>query len=210
MIKKSDTTKTSSKTKLKKEPKSKPAPKEKAKAGNKQDIIKSKPHIQTKIKNVTETEEDLDVIVDDVVEIVASADKRNLKKGEYIAAIGRRKTSTAHIRLFSGGKHTVITVNGKSLEEYFKTPELQKTVRQPFQKIKYPDAFEISAIVHGGGISGQAQAVRHSIARALIEYDSATRPQLKKFGYLKRDPRSKERKKPGLKKARKAPQWSKR
>jgi small subunit ribosomal protein S9 len=165
-----------------------------------------RPHGET-----PQPQEEIFSLVEEEVEVLASSDKRILKTGEYIATIGRRKTSTAQVRMSTGtGKHTNVIVNGKPLDQYFKTPELQKTVRQPFQKIKYSDIFDITAIVVGGGQSGQAQAVRHGIARGLIEYDIATRPQLKKFGYLKRDPRSKERKKPGLKKARKASQWSKR
>ena len=141
---------------------------------------------------------------------IPSASKKDLKKGEYLGTIGRRKTSTAQVRLFEGDKNTTITVNGKPMEEYFPTADLQKVVRQPLAKTKYQQAFDITVIVQGGGVSGQAQAVRHGIARALVAYDPETRTTVKKLGYLKRDPRSKERKKPGLKKARKSSQWSKR
>lgn len=149
----------------------------------------------------------------EVAEVVSTEPllpKRTLKKGEYIATIGRRKTSTCQVRLSLGGKETEIVVNGKTLEEYFPTVLLQKVVKQPLAKTKYQDAFIITAIVSGGGDSGQAQAVRHAITRALVQYDPNTRTTVKKLGYLKRDPRSKERKKPGLKKARKAAAWSKR
>ena len=135
---------------------------------------------------------------------------RKLKKDEYIATIGRRKTSTCQVRLSLGGKETTIVVNGKPLEEYFPTTMLQKVVKQPLAKTKYQESFIITAVVNGGGDSGQAQAIRHGITRALVEYDPNTRTTVKKLGYLKRDPRSKERKKPGLKKARKAGAWSKR
>ncbi len=154
--------------------------------------------------------EDTNELSDAEALLFMSSEKKQLKKGEYIATIGRRKTSVARIRLSTGAKQTTVMVNNVSLEQYFKTVGLQKVVRQPFQKIKYPDAFEITIIVNGGGISGQAQAARHGIARALIQYDIATRPQLKKLGYLLRDPRAKERKKFGHKKARKSSQWSKR
>ncbi len=136
--------------------------------------------------------------------------RKEMKKDEYIQTIGRRKTSTARVRLALSAKNTKVTVNGKPLEEYFKTAELQKTVKYPMTKTKYPEAFEITALVDGGGNTGQAEAVRHGITRALVAYDASMRVPLKRLGYLKRDPRKKERKKPGLKKARKSAQWSKR
>lgn len=128
----------------------------------------------------------------------------------YIETIGRRKTSTATVRL-SDAKKTTFTVNGKEgLSNYFSVAELVKVVQEPFTKGKIERGFAVSAIVQGGGMAGQAEAIRHGIARALVELDPAMRTVLKKFGHLKRDPRSKERRKFGLKKARKAPQWSKR
>lgn len=144
------------------------------------------------------------------LEIASDLPKKELKKGEYIKTIGRRKTATAQVRLSLADKATTIMVNDKPMEEYFPTSALQKIVRQPLSKTKYQDAFTITAIVRGGGPAGQAEAVRHGITRALVEFDPNTRTTVKKLGYLKRDPRSKERKKPGLKKARKASQWSKR
>ncbi len=146
----------------------------------------------------------------DMSQFTMPSQRKEMKKGEYIQTIGRRKTSTARVRLSLGTKNTKVTVNGKPLEEYFKTPELQKTVKYPMTKTKYPDAFDITALVDGGGTTGQAEAVRHGITRALVEYDLSLRTPLKRLGYLKRDPRAKERKKPGLKKARKSGQWSKR
>lgn len=122
---------------------------------------------------------------------------------------GRRKSSIARVFMTSGkGK---ITINGKSLEEYFGLDTLQTIVKQPLVATQTGDQFDIKVTVKGGGTTGQAGAVRHGIARALLEVDSdAYRPILKKEGYLTRDPRMKERKKYGLKGARRAPQFSKR
>lgn len=127
----------------------------------------------------------------------------------YIEAIGRRKTSTARVRITEGSKEG-ITINGKSLAVYFPTAELQSIVNTATSKSKIPAKFNITVVVKGGGVHSQAESVRHGIARALVAYSEESRPRLKKLGFLKRDPRSKERRKFGLKKARKASQWSKR
>lgn len=132
-----------------------------------------------------------------------------IKSEKYIGAIGRRKTATAQVRIIPS-KSRKITINEKPLEEYFPVSEYQKKVNAPFDGLELKKEFEVSALVKGGGVSAQAEAIRHGIARALIKYDEKLRTDLKSFGFLKRDPRSKERKKFGLKKARKAPQWSKR
>ena len=128
-------------------------------------------------------------------------------KTEYTEGIGRRKTAAARVRLTPASKRSV-TVNDKSLEEYFDTKELQSTVVAPMNDSE--ETYTVTAVVRGGGISAQAEAVRHGIARAMTEINAGMRGTLKKKGFLKRDPRTKERKKPGLKKARKASQWSKR
>ncbi|MCA9352566.1 30S ribosomal protein S9 [Patescibacteria group bacterium] len=128
---------------------------------------------------------------------------------QYIPAIGRRKNATAQVRLTPGTKMTYV-INDRSLEDYFAVEELQKVVRAPFSLVETKDQFTVSVIVRGGGISAQADAIRHGIARALEKYDTGLRSTLKSAGYLKRDPRRKERKKPGLLKARKKPAWSKR
>jgi len=130
-------------------------------------------------------------------------------KKEYHGAVGRRKTAVARVRLFPGDK-TTFTVNGKPLEEYFKTVDQRRTALDAFTKAKLPGKFAVTALLHGGGLYGQAEALRHGLSRALISFDIELRGKLKKAGYLKRDPRAKERRKFGLKKARKAPQWSKR
>ena len=123
-------------------------------------------------------------------------------------ATGRRKTSTARVYLSKGkGK---ITVNDKPLKEYFGREVAQMLVMQPLNLVELLEKLDIRAMVNGGGSLGQAGAIRHGISRALVEYDNELRPQLKKAGYLTRDPRKVERKKFGLKKARKSSQYSKR
>jgi len=122
--------------------------------------------------------------------------------GKYDNAIGRRKRAIAEVRLYPGkGK---IVINGVIVD-----PK-KATFLKPLKDIGKLNTFDISAKVTGGGITGQAEAIRHGISRALLKYDSELRHTLKKAGYLTRDPREKERKKPGLKRARKAPQWQKR
>ncbi len=127
----------------------------------------------------------------------------------YIETVGRRKTATARVRMSPSTK-TSYSLNDKSLEVYFPTVELQSIITDAFTTSKIAAKFTVTAVVKGGGIHAQAEAVRHGIARALNEYDVELRGVLKKAGFLKRDPRAKERRKFGLKKARKAPQWSKR
>lgn len=121
---------------------------------------------------------------------------------------GRRKSSVARVYLLPGtGK---VTINKKDMDEYFGYDTLKVIARQPLELTGNTDKFDVLVNVHGGGYTGQAGAIRHGIARALIEADPELRPALKKAGYLTRDPRMKERKKYGLKKARRAPQFSKR
>ena len=132
------------------------------------------------------------------------------KKSEKIVfyGTGRRKKSIARVRLVEGKGD--ITVNGVSLDEYFGTEILKVIVKQPLTVTNTTSKYDIICKVQGGGYTGQAGAVRHGIARALLEANSEYRPILKTNGFLTRDPRMKERKKYGLKKARKAPQFSKR
>lgn len=131
------------------------------------------------------------------------------KEDRYIEAVGRRKTAIARARLTPAGRMTTV-VNGKDANAYFPTQALQLAALEPFLKIGLPTQFAVTVVVRGGGIAGQAIAVRHAISRALTEYDASLRGALKKEGFLKRDPRAKERRKPGLVKARKRKQWSKR
>ncbi len=125
-----------------------------------------------------------------------------------IQTVGRRKEAVVRVRLMPGSGQ--FTLNGKSLEVYFPNKLHQQLIREPLVLLEKTERFDIFANLHGGGISGQAGALRLAIARALIEVDSEDRPPLKKAGFLTRDPRVIERKKYGLKKARKAPQYSKR
>lgn len=121
---------------------------------------------------------------------------------------GRRKTSVARVRLVPGEGNVVI--NGRHIDEYFGIKTLDLIVKQPLNLTETADKYDVIASVQGGGPSGQAGAIRHGISRALLELDSELRPALKKAGFLTRDPREKERRKYGLKKARKASQFSKR
>ena len=132
------------------------------------------------------------------------------KKAENIVFLGtgRRKESIARVRLTSGKGE--ITVNNKKLDEYFDSEILKVIVNQPFAVTNTVGKYDVAVKVVGGGLTGQAGAVRHGISRALLDVNSEFRPALKSNGLLTRDPRSKERKKYGLKKARKAPQFSKR
>lgn len=128
--------------------------------------------------------------------------------GRYKQGRGGRKTATAQVRLFP--KNSGITVNGKEYTKYFQQPRHQMTVLSPLSIVDMVSAMGVSAHVVGGGINGQAEAVRHGIARALLAHDETLRKALKREGFLTRDPRAVERKKYGLKKARRAPQWAKR
>ena len=129
------------------------------------------------------------------------------KEKQYTEAVGRRKTATARVRVVSA-KSVSIVVNDKAAHEYFTLPLMVDTASAPLKAIG--GNYSVTAKVRGGGLKAQAEAVRHGIARALIEIDAAFRKDLKQRGFLKRDPRAKERKKFGLKAARRAPQWSKR
>ena len=126
----------------------------------------------------------------------------------YFYGTGRRKKSIARVRLYPGTG--AITVNGKSVDEYFGLETLKLIIAQPFGVSETTGKFDVVANVHGGGLSGQAGAIRHGLARALLAADEANKPALKKAGFLTRDPRMKERKKYGLKAARRASQFSKR
>ena len=126
----------------------------------------------------------------------------------YFYGTGRRKESVARVRIYAGtGK---VTVNDRDIDDYFGLDTLKLIVNQPLVLTDTKEKFDIVCRVNGGGVSGQAGAIRHGIARALLEYDESLRPALKKAGFLTRDPRLKERKKYGLKAARRAPQFSKR
>ena len=126
----------------------------------------------------------------------------------YFYGTGRRKNSVARVRVYTGtGK---ITINDRDIDDYFGLETLKLIVRQPLAVAEVEGKFDIVVRVNGGGVSGQAGAIRHGLSRALLQYDENLRPALKKAGFLTRDPRMKGRKKYGLKAARRAPQFSKR
>ncbi len=127
----------------------------------------------------------------------------------YITAVGRRKTAIASVRLAKAAKQS-LTVNGKSPKDYFKTEERALIPLEAFKVAESAETYAVTAHVEGGGIAAQADAVRHAVSRAITSAEPNTRKALKAAGFLSRDPRAKERKKPGLVKARKAKQWSKR
>ena len=130
------------------------------------------------------------------------------KTPDLTRTVGRRKEAVARVRILPGTGQWKI--NGRTLEDYFPNKVHQQAVKDPFVKLELGDAYDVIALIHGGGISGQAGALRLGIARGLIEIIDDSRTTLKQAGFLTRDPRIKERKKYGLKKARKAPQYSKR
>ena len=127
----------------------------------------------------------------------------------YKYGTGRRKSSVARVHLIPDGTGT-ITINGRDIDDYFGLETLKLIVRQPFEALNVSGRFDVEATVSGGGVTGQAGAIRHGIARALLQVDESYRAVLKAAGLLTRDPRMKERKKYGLKAARRAPQFSKR
>ena len=126
----------------------------------------------------------------------------------YYYGTGRRKHSVARVRIYPGTGN--VTINGRGIDDYFGLETLKLIVRQPLALTDNLDKFDIVCTVTGGGVTGQAGAIRHGVSRALLEFDAELRPALKKAGFLTRDPRMKERKKYGLKAARRAPQFSKR
>ena len=130
-------------------------------------------------------------------------------KNPYMYGTGRRKSSVARVHLFENGTGA-ITINGRDIDDYFGLETLKMVVRQPLNSTDTLGKVDIVATVEGGGVSGQAGALRHGISRALLQVNPDFRPILKKAGFLTRDPRMKERKKYGLKAARRAPQFSKR
>lgn len=142
---------------------------------------------------------------------MAKINKEKSALGRYYEAVGRRKTSVARVRLFpEKSSMPQILVNEKQHTVYFPTPELKRISESALKTIRVDGSYKVVAKINGGGIHSQAEALRHGISRALLKVDLEHRKPLKMLGFLKRDPRMKERRKFGLKKARKAPQWAKR
>ena len=151
-----------------------------------------------------------DILDDDIsLEIAKSIKETAGKPDRYFEAIGRRKTAVARIRLFTKGDKEFI-VNDVSYQKYFQTLEDQETSISSMKKMKCLDKFRVTVIVKGGGHTAQAEAIRHGTARVLVDFNNNFRKRLRKAGFLTRDPRMRERKKFGLKRARKSPQWAKR
>jgi len=131
------------------------------------------------------------------------------KKVQYFEGVGRRKTSVARVRIYPTGENAFV-INEKPYQEYFKDPFYHAIIFAPLNKINQLSKFKVTVKVQGGGTTAQAEAIRHGLARALVKFNSNFKKPLKNAGFLTRDPRERERKKPGLKRARRAPQWSKR
>ncbi len=149
------------------------------------------------------------VAVPEEQELAEEVASQQAKGGSFISTVGRRKTSIARVRLVKNGKG-MITINGRKMDQYFTTYDLREQVTAPLKVTGQETSVDVSAKVTGGGMRGQSEAVRHAVSRALVELNPTFRKTLKKLGYLTRDARKKERKKFGLKSARRAPQWSKR
>ncbi len=132
-----------------------------------------------------------------------------LQDSRYFYAVGRRKSASAQVRLYPEGTGRIV-VNNKPVDEYFSREMDLITIARPLRAADHEGTFDITVMVHGGGVTGQSDAVAHGIARALLKYDEELRSTLRRGGFLTRDARVKERKKPGLKRARKAPQYTKR
>lgn len=161
---------------------------------------------EVKIENI---DFGLPVRVDDDDDFVVNEEDFKNLGDKYFEATGRRKTAVARVRMYTKGANGM-EVNGMDFTKYFPTKSLQGTALASLDKMKSLERFRITAVVSGGGVNAQAEAVRHGIARALVVFNPDYRKRLRKAGYLTRDPRMKERKKFGLKRARRAPQWSKR
>lgn len=146
-----------------------------------------------------------------VKESKTSESKSENPVGEYFYAVGKRKTSIAQVRIYPAGKEQGgIVVNGKKIENYFPLERLRATIQAPLAATGQAEGMDVTVKVGGGGITGQAEATRLGIARALVKFNEAYRKTLRDLGFLTRDSRIVERKKPGLRKARRSPQWAKR
>lgn len=170
----------------------------------KKTIKKEEPIVQPPVLTPLPDEEDADDLKDLAVEKDLAS-----KPEKFFEAVGRRKTALARVRLFTRGEKQFL-VNGKPYDKYFTLAEDQEKATSSLRKMKCLDKFKIIAVVKGGGHSAQSEAVRHGTARVLVDFNNNFKKRLRKVGFLTRDPRMRERKKFGLKRARKAPQWAKR
>jgi small subunit ribosomal protein S9 len=167
----------------------------------KENIKEEKENINTENNDeINETNEK------EIDKMIAKDEKK--KEAVYYEGVGSRKTAVARVRLYTKNKE--ILINGKDYKNYFSSKKMQSIIEAPFEKMKCLGKFGLTANVKGGGLSAQAEAVRLGISRALVVFNSDFKKRLRRAGYLTRDPRMVERKKYGLKKARKSPQWAKR
>ena len=160
-------------------------------------VTAKKPKVITKKEEIKKAEEKIEQT------------KEAQKSEKFLASIGRRKTAVARVRLYTSGSKS-FTINEKDISNYLPTEELRDIAKSPLDRMSLLDQFAVSVHIEGGGIHAQAEAIRHGVARGLVMFDSEFKKKLKKAGFLTRDPRMRERKKFGLKRARRAPQWSKR
>ncbi len=176
-------------------------------------VIKEKKEpVKRKTVKKEEKAPEADAVIEETTieeDVIDDIDISKFEKDRYFEAVGRRKTSVARIRLHVSGDKDVV-VNDKPYNEYFPTKDLQETCIAPLKKMKYMDKFRAEIKVSGGGVNSQAEAVRHGISRALMLFNPEFKKRLRRAGFLTRDPRQRERKKFGLKRARRAPQWKKR
>lgn len=168
------------------------------------------PRAKKKVEEAPVADAAAEVVADAKLEAkAAKAESAPAMSGPVVPTVGRRKTAVARVRLSPAGTGK-ITVNGKAYDKFFTVYELREQVVSPLKAVGREGSVDVSAKVVGGGMRGQAEAVRHGISRALVALDENNRGSLKKQGFLTRDPRKRERKKFGLKGARRSPQWSKR
>src|SRR3989338_7788107 len=172
----------------------------------KKNIVEKKLVIQPVLTNNINTDTELDNILPEDFPIEKELAS---KPDRYFEGVGRRKTAVARVRLFTRGEKKFL-VNDKTYQEYFPLSEDQQTATASMRKMKCLDKFKITVVVKGGGRNAQAEAIRHGTARVLVDFNNNFKKRLRKVGYLTRDPRMRERKKFGLKRARKSPQWAKR
>ena len=174
-------------------------------------IVKKKPPVKKEVEPVVTTPLTVEDQEDTTVEKDFPTEKELISRSpdRFFEAVGRRKTAVARVRLFTKGEKQFL-VNGKTYQEYFSLLEDQQRAISSMVKMKCLDKFRVVVIVRGGGRSAQSEAVRHGTARVLVDFNQNFKKRLRKVGYLTRDPRMRERKKFGLKRARKAPQWAKR
>ena len=164
--------------------------------------------VRVEVKKEVKKEINSDVKVKIKKAVKKAENKKNTDR--YYESQGKRKTATARVRIWFGKDKGEFVVNKKPLNKYFPSLALQETVKSPLKEAGLESGLKISVLVRGGGLFGQAEAVRHGITRVLVDFNPELRKKLKKVGFLTRDPRMRERKKFGLKRARKSPRWSKR